>query len=132
MAEHKGLRLSVEVQPGAVAQGAQGILKFIDAIGYKTGYNLDTGHAWASGHQVEYYPRLLGGAILGSHLCDNDGKVNLSLCPGEGTVNFPVLFEELSRSGYQGWFDIEIGCPADQVEAQYSKGLEYIKKYIAT
>lgn len=129
-AERKGLHLSVEIQPGAVAQGAEGILRFINAIGYQTGYNLDTGHAWASGHIVERFPELLGKAILGSHLCDNDGKTNLSLRPGKGSINFPLLFKELFRSGYQGSFDLEISCRSDEVEIEYSKGLEYIKGFI--
>jgi hypothetical protein len=33
----------------------------------------------------------------------------------------------LVSPGYQGSFDIEIGCPADEVEEQYRVGLEYLE-----
>ena len=55
-----------------------------------TGYNLNTGHAWASGHPVESFLKQLSGMILGTHLCDNDGVVNLSLRPGKGSINFSL------------------------------------------
>ena len=128
MANRKGIRLMVEIQPGAIVQGAEEILQFITAIGYGTGYNLDTGHAWASGHKVENYPGIIGNLILGSHLCDNDGKTNLSLCPGEGSINFPSLIKELLRSGYRGSLDLEIFGSVDLIEEKYAKGLDYIKR----
>lgn len=126
-AKKRGFKLSIEVQPGALIKGADGIRQFADSVGYDTGYNLDTGHAWASGYDVVQYPKLLQGYIYGTHLCDNDGITNLSLRPGSSTIKFEQLLPILVESGYQSSFDLEIFTSPDKIDREYTDGLVYIK-----
>lgn len=126
-ANSRGFKLSIEVQPGALIKGAEGIKQFVDSVGYNTGYNLDTGHAWASGYDVVQYPQLLEGYIYGTHLCDNDGITNSSLRPGSSTIDFQELLTKLIMSGYNSSLDLEIFTTPDRIDEEYSEGLAYIK-----
>lgn len=123
----RGFPVALEIQPHALVQGAEGIRTMLDEIGYGIGYNLDSGHAWAMGERVEQYPRLLEGRILGTHLCDNDGVDNQSLCPGEGTIDFPALARGLAETGYRGSYDLEIFVEQGMVEEAYRKGLRFLR-----
>jgi len=129
-AKRLGSRLALEIQPGTLlAPGAKGILKAIRDIGSgNVGYNLDTGHAWAAGNNVAFYPETLGRHIKGTHLCDNFGRENLSLRPGAGSIDFGYLLPALLRSKYDSSLDLEIFAPGDRVNTEYSAGLEYVKK----
>lgn len=123
-----GHRMALEIQPGAMVQGADAILACIGHVKYCTGYNFDTGHAWASGSKnVAEFPLILGSAIYGTHLCDNNGIVNDSLRPGKGTIAWERLIPNLVASGYSGSLDLEIICDARDVPAEYARGLAYMK-----
>ncbi|KUO67821.1 MAG: hypothetical protein APF77_12305 [Clostridia bacterium BRH_c25] len=130
-AERRGFPLAIEVQPGALIKGADGIRQFADDVGYHTGYNLDTGHAWASGYDVVQYPQILHGYIYGTHLCDNDGITNLSLRPGSSTIQFEKLLPQLLKSGYSSSLDLEIFTSPDKTDEEYTEGLAYIKGKIS-
>lgn len=125
--ERRGFHTALEVQPHAFIRGVGEIEMVLDKIGHGMGYNFDTGHGWAMGDRVEKYPELLQGRIFGTHLCDNHGRENLSLCPGEGTIDFQALLDGLCRTGYSGSLDLEIFTDKRLVEQKYSKGLRFLK-----
>ncbi len=122
--EQRGLRVALEVMPGSLVGGIQGFLRLCERLenrGHdKLGFNLDTGHAWASREPLGLSITRLQGRILGTHLCDNWASENLSLAPGSAGIDWPPLLSTLSSAGYSGSFDIEIHCPADQVLDQYA------------
>lgn len=131
MAEENSCRIAIEVQPDALVQGSEGIIGFIESVGDNVGYNYDTGHAWASGAaNVAEFPTVFGSKLFGTHLCDNDGKVNLSLCPGEGTIDWPAAMNSLVKSGYPGSVDLEIFTTADKVREKYTKGKAYLSELL--
>lgn len=123
------LKLALEIIPGSIIGGIDGLIKLIDETGAENlGYNLDTGHANCSGEVLSLIPSKLKGKIFGTHLKDNFGEENLSLTPGKGNIDFKQINKALAESGYKGSFDLEIGSDRDNVMMDYSKGVSYLKK----
>lgn len=52
--------------------------------------------------------RALGGLVLSLHLNDNDGRGDLHLLPGEGTVDWGEVMRALGEVGYEGPFLFEV------------------------
>jgi sugar phosphate isomerase/epimerase len=128
IAEEAGKRLALEILPGSLVGGLQGLLRLIDALGSPNfGYNFDTGHAWASREAIELVPLMLTDRIFGTHLKDNNQSENISLPPGDGNIPWDPLLKNLYTSGYRGNFDLEIRCEKEEVESRYKRGLEYIR-----
>jgi hypothetical protein len=76
---------------------------------------------------VPALPFELAGRIFGTHLGDNLSTENVKLPPGKGTIPWAPLLRNLRAAGYQGSLDIEIGCPAAEVDGQYRAGLELLQ-----
>lgn len=131
LVEDAGRRLALEILPGAILGGTDGFLRLCEHLDADTlGLNFDTGHAWACKENVDLIPAKLEGRILGTHLCDNVGHENLSLCPGDGSIDWPRLIGALARCGYGGPWDIEIACPPAVVADEYGKGLKFIEALV--
>lgn len=126
--EQTGRRCAIELMPGALVSGSDGLLKLFGDIGSQTvGYNFDTGHAHASKENVALIPHKICGRLLGTHLCDNHQCENVSLRPGTGTIAWPPVFEALRRTNYTGSLDIEIGCDEQKVDLEYRTAVEFVR-----
>jgi sugar phosphate isomerase/epimerase len=130
-AEEAGLIMALEILPHSLAGGTEGFLSLYAALGRPPllGYNFDTGHAWACKEDVTAIPLKLGPLVSGTHLCDNHAGESLSLKPGDGTIDWPAVLRSLSLAGYTGSLDLEINCPAEQVESEYRRGREALDYY---
>ncbi len=132
MAQAHGVSIALELQPGSIIPGIGGaqqlfsLLRPIDNLGY----NFDTGHAHAFRDVLEAIPARLGDRLLGTHLCDNDGMINLSLTPGEGTIDWQQVFHSLQSNGYHGSLDLEIMCLPEEVSGKYIKGRQFILQHM--
>lgn len=123
-----GLRLAFEIAPFSVLGGIRRFLDVCDQIGSPDlGLNFDTGHAWACREIVPLLPFELQGRIFGTHLGDNRSTDNVKMPLGHGTVPWAPLLRNLHAAGYRGSLDIEVVCPADQVEQRYRESLEYLR-----
>lgn len=130
--EAKGFRLGLELVPGSLLGGTEGLMRFSQETGNTTiGYNFDTGHAWSSKENIATIPAKLAGRIYGTHLKDNFGNENLALPPGQGTIPWESVINGLLANGYEGSFDLEIACndPAT-VEDSYSEGKKNIENIL--
>lgn len=131
-AGEKGLAVAMELQPGAIIAGISGALRIMEMLDYPVnlGYNFDTGHANAMREIIELVPARMEGRILGTHLCDNDGAVNLSLAVGGGSIDWPKTLAALEGCAYHGSYDLEIMCPPDEVERQYLEGRRKVIQFM--
>ncbi len=121
--EKKGQRLAIEPVPGSL--GAD--LAVLDEIP-GLGLNLDPGHLLCSGiNPFELGSETLG-RVFATHLCDNDGMTNSSCLPGtfHPASDWRKLLENLAGAGYAGSLDLEIICPAEEVEELYLRGRNFI------
>jgi sugar phosphate isomerase/epimerase len=124
-----GLRLALEIVPFSLLTNADGFLRLFAALGAPAhlGLNLDTGHSWARREIMEFLPWKLQGRVFGTHLKDHNSDQNRPLAPGQGTIPWAPFLRALRASGYTGSLDLEIGCPADRVAAEYAAGRHYLQ-----
>jgi sugar phosphate isomerase/epimerase len=121
--------LALEILPHSFPGGSEGFLRLYRELSSpRLGLNFDTGHACACKEALPLLPAKLAGLIFGTHLCDNDGGQNLSLSPGEGTIDWPAVLAALKSSGYTGSLDLEIRTPSGEVESAYAAGLSRLKE----
>jgi sugar phosphate isomerase/epimerase len=121
--------LALEILPYSFPGGSEGFLRLHRELASpRLGLNFDTGHLWACKEALPLVPARLAGLIFGTHLCDNDGGENLSLAPGQGTIDWPAVLAALKSSGYTGSLDLEIRTPSEKVEAVYAAGLRRLKQ----
>lgn len=126
-----GFRIALEIMPGAVIGGIDGFMRLsADLGGDLLGLNFDTGHAWVAGEDLLRIPERVGQQILGTHLCDNFGHENLSLCPGTGSIAWPRLLPALAAAGYEGAWDMEIICPPERCREEYERAHNFITSHI--
>ena len=130
VAEKAGLRLAFELLPFSIIGGIRRFLALCDEIGsLALGLNFDTGHAWACREWVPLLPFELKGRIFGTHLGDNMSTENIKLAPGKGTIPWKPLLANLAGSGYDGSWDVEIGCAPDRVIEEYRFGLNHLQQF---
>lgn len=126
-----GCRLALEIMPGSIIGGIDGFMRLSADLGHNLlGLNFDTGHAWVAGEEVLRIPERVGQQLLGTHLCDNFGQENLSLCPGQGSIAWPQLVEALTTADYGGAWDVEIICPPENCRAAYEQARNFIASHI--
>ncbi|NLB27080.1 MAG: sugar phosphate isomerase/epimerase [Bacteroidales bacterium] len=75
------------------------------------GIALDTGHCYVNKESLTDCLYLMGlnKIPVHIHLDDNNGLSDQHKIPGEGTINFIPFFQELGRSGYDGFLTVELG-----------------------
>ena len=130
LASEYDFNLALEIIPGSIVGGIDGLLRLIAEIeSNNLGYNLDTGHANCSGEVLSLIPSKLKGKIFGTHLKDNFGSENLALPLGKGNIDFKQLNEALAEFNYLGSYDLEINSDCENVMMDYSIGVSYLKKY---
>ena len=74
------------------------------------GFVLDSGHAHLDGDLGEIQESV-GDHLISLHLNDNDGRGDLHLAPGEGSVDWAKVREIIRGSGYRGvlMYEVERG-----------------------
>jgi sugar phosphate isomerase/epimerase len=128
-----GKRLALEVMPYSLIGGTEGFLRLKGEAGLESlAYNFDTGHAWARKEPVALIPALLGDAIVGTHLCDNQANESLKWRPGTGSIDFVTLLENLAVAGYQGSLDLEILCPPYAIDREYAAGRSFVETLVGS
>ena len=129
--EDAGKRIALEIMPGSILGGLQGLMRLINITDSPAlGYNFDTGHAWANREAIELVPGMLADRIFGTHLKDNCQTENLAMVPGRGTIPWDAVIGNLRSTGYQGSWDVEIRSESANVQADYAEGLAFIKSKI--
>ncbi|MBI9101817.1 MAG: sugar phosphate isomerase/epimerase [Spirochaetales bacterium] len=128
-----GRSLVLEIVPGSIAGGYTNFLtdSVWKSAAEKIGFLLDTGHANICGEDFVVLVEQMGSKLKVLHLSDNDGKVNLSLPPGEGNVNWTGFFEALDKTGYSGSLDLEIVCDKNAVREKYKAAREHLDGFFA-
>jgi sugar phosphate isomerase/epimerase len=108
-AEPLGVRVGVEYEPGLLVERARELVEIIDRVGSAClGANLDIGHSWLDGEEPEEAVSLLAGRIWNVHVEDIAGRKHFHLIPGEGELPFARYRAALDRSGYAGFYTVEL------------------------
>lgn len=74
-------------------------LEFLDDFPVNVKYILDIGHANITGWDIPYVVKALGSRLRAMHINDNDGKRDIHLAIGEGTVDWTRVYEAIKETG---------------------------------
>jgi sugar phosphate isomerase/epimerase len=108
-AERSGVLLALEPEPFLAIEGAEDMLRLLDAVGSKAlNVNLDVGHAYIVDQDVPAYIRLLKRRIVHTHFEDIAGKVHKHLVPGEGDMPLKAIVAALRKAKYAGYFTVDL------------------------
>ncbi|CAG0911439.1 unnamed protein product, partial [Cyprideis torosa] len=122
--QSQGVQLAYHHHMGTVVQSEQDIDKLMANTGDALGLLLDTGHlTYAGGDPIAVQQRYAGrinhvhckdirGAVLDDCLNRNLSFLDAVLAgvftvPGDGDIDYPVLFKGLKANAYRGWMVVE-------------------------
>jgi len=88
---------------------------------------LDTGHANLNGIPMMRLIKRLGSRLGSLHISDNQGDKDGHLPPGQGSINFKLIFKALEQIRFNGTVILEIYDEASPMEALDHSSL-YIQK----
>jgi sugar phosphate isomerase/epimerase len=111
-ARSAGVILAIEPEPGLLIQTAGEYLAFKNRYfphEPQIRMNADLGHLFCVGEDPAQVIRNLHSEIAHVHLEDiAANRVHQHLCPGQGAMNFPAIFQALDDVGYQGKVTVEL------------------------
>jgi L-ribulose-5-phosphate 3-epimerase len=85
----------------------------------------DVGNSIKQGFDIIEEIRWLGNdRICEIHLKDNPHYL------GEGPINFPAVIKALGDIGFDKWAVLETSCPSDNVQADMTRNLAFIRKLV--
>jgi sugar phosphate isomerase/epimerase len=87
-------------------KSADDFSKFYEELGEDIGLVLDAGHANLNS-QIDEFIKKLGAKIVHIHVSDNDGKMDLHLGIGKGTVNWQDFAKAVKRMQFRGVVVVE-------------------------
>ncbi len=120
----RDISLALEPQPGSLCAD----LSFLERHS-GVGLNLDPGHLLCSGIDPFSLDCSVLSRVISTHLCENDGKENLSSAPGTHDYPWEKLMGNLQSCGYPGSYDLEIICPSESVGEIYGEAKFFLKQY---
>jgi sugar phosphate isomerase/epimerase len=109
-----------------MVSNTDGALRLIEAVGRTNlGVILDTGHQHAQKENLSLAVKKMKNRVFFVHLSDNDGRDNLHLALGDGSIDWKAFFAALREVGYQGSLGIDVGGVPD-VDAAFLRSKQRI------
>jgi len=132
-AAKNGQKLIIENRVGDFVNTSDGVLKLVEDAGEpNAGCLLDVAHTYATKEHLDLVISKLKDRLMYVHLADNDGTQPYHLPPGQGTIDFPAIFQRLKEVGYDSYTNVDFGgVPADQILAEVRKGRAYFQECLA-
>jgi sugar phosphate isomerase/epimerase len=133
-AERKDVDVGIEFEPELLVEDADEALALIDDVGRESlGVNLDVGHVAVTGDDVAETVRRCAGRITGVHLEDivgGRGGKHYHRVPGEGDLDFRVLFDALDDVGYEGFATLELYTYPDEPDRVARDAYDFLADYV--
>jgi len=109
LSEELGVRIAMENCPSKyrfLVSSVEEFSHFFDELGYDLGLVLDVGHSNIDGTTYSLIKRF-GEKIVHVHAHDNDGKRDLHMGVGFGTINWRKFAKSIKGSGFDGVVVVE-------------------------
>ncbi|HHX23102.1 MAG: sugar phosphate isomerase/epimerase family protein [Tepidanaerobacteraceae bacterium] len=102
--------------------------RLIKDLNSKIGVVLDTGHMFVNRESISDSVLCLDKAKTHFHIDDNMGLTDDHMIPGEGKINYQMLFHNLKKVNYNGFLTVELGFQycTDPDPAAY-RSLQYLR-----
>jgi len=122
------VRVLVEPEPGLLLENSRQFRDFIREVGSPwVGLNFDMGHFFCVGEDPVAVFEDLFPWVGHVHLEDiGPDRAHNHLIPGLGVLDFPGIFEAVSRLGYDGDMSLELYPYVDMPEEAGRRGLAHI------
>lgn len=105
-----GLKLCMEPRVGETIANSDAMLRLMDWVDSENfGAVLDTGHLHGGKEIIPLSVEKLNRKIFYVHASDNDGRDNLHLGVGKGTIDWEGTLRALDKHGFDGYIAIDIG-----------------------
>jgi sugar phosphate isomerase/epimerase len=122
------VRVGLEYEPGFYLGDLASTLRVVRELGHPLlGFNLDVGHAWCVGDDLEKAIGEAGPRIWNLHVEDIKGRVHEHLVPGRGDLDFTAMFKALERIRYDRFLTLELYPYKDQPGEAGGEGLKFLK-----
>ena len=122
------VRVGLEYEPGFYLGDLVSTLRVVRELGHPLlGFNLDIGHAWCVGDDLEKAIGEAGPRIWNLHVEDIKGRVHEHLVPGRGDLDFLAMFRALERIKYAGFLTLELYPYKDKPGEAGEEGLKYLR-----
>jgi sugar phosphate isomerase/epimerase len=129
LAEQLEILLLIEPEPGLMIERFEQYLEFACRVdSHWIGLNFDIGHAYCMGEAPEEWIARMAPHTRHYHIEDIAAtRKHAHLVPGRGAIDFPAVFREIVRSGYQGWITVELYPYIDDPDAAGREAKEFIE-----
>lgn len=124
----KGVRVGMEYEPGLLVENCAELSALIEATGAENfGANLDLGHSHVLGERPEDVIAAFSSRIFHIHLEDIRARKHYHLIPGEGDMDFNLIFRCLAGISYAGFVTVELYTYPDNPGYAAEKALHHLK-----
>lgn len=141
-AQEAGLKFCIEPRVGEILSNTASLLRLMDATASATsniGMVMDASHLYAQKEilvqSIEMAGSYPGGSrIFYVHVADNDGRTNLHLAPGEGTIDWYNFFRALQKHHFEGAVALDVGRIPPRLgtlEEHLRKGRDYLCQHLS-
>jgi sugar phosphate isomerase/epimerase len=129
LAEQLEVLLLIEPEPGLMIERFEQYLEFAGRVNSPwIGLNFDIGHAYCVGEPPEEWIARLAPHTRHYHIEDIAAtRKHAHLVPGRGAIDFPAVFREIVRSGYDGWITVELYPYIDDPDGAGREAKEFIE-----
>jgi len=126
-AKDAGLKLTMEPRVGEIISNTDAMLRLMDAVGDENfGAVLDTAHQHAQKEILPLSVEKLGNRIYYLHVADNDGRDNLHLGLGKGTIDWEGVFAALKKHEFDGFVAIDVGR-VENIDEEYRASMRFLQ-----
>ena len=131
-AERQSVRVGIEYEPGLLVENGDELAAILDSVGsVSLGANLDLGHSHVLGEDPARVMKTLAGKVFHVHMEDIRARKHYHLVPGEGDMDFELLFRTLHAHGYDGFVSVELYTYSHEPEAAARQSLNYLRRFVA-
>jgi sugar phosphate isomerase/epimerase len=125
------VRVGLEYEPGFYLGDLASTLRIVRELGHPLlGFNLDVGHAWCVGDDLEKAIGEASPRIWNLHVEDIKGRVHEHLIPGRGDLDFAAMFRALERAKYDRYLTLELYPFKDKPGEAGEEGLRYLERLL--
>jgi sugar phosphate isomerase/epimerase len=128
LAEQLEVLLLIEPEPGLMIERFEQYLEFAGRVDSPwIGLNFDIGHAFCMQEPPHEWIARMAPHTRHYHIEDIAAtRKHAHLVPGRGAIDFPAVFREIVRSGYQGWITVELYPYIDDPDAAGREAKDFL------
>ncbi len=132
MAGDLGIYIALEPEPGHFLHSSADMQRLLQEVDDPAlAVNLDVGHAFLTDKDVTATIEDLGPAIVHTHIEGMPAAEHRHLVPGEGDLDLVAIHQALQRSGFAGFYTVDLFNIADDPENYARRSYEALREIVS-